>query len=141
MNTTAPHNPQSLIEAVRYFSDKKTCLGFMANLRWPNGIECPTCGCKHVRFIKTRDLWECNEKHPKRQFSVRTGTIFEDSKLPLDKCLIAIWMEANSKNSISSYEVARALKITQKSAWFLQQRIRLAMQSGNFKKLNGNVEV
>lgn len=133
--------PTTLVEAIRYFSDPDVCLAFMSNLRWPDGIECPTCGSKDVRYISTRRLWECKCKHARKQFSVKVGTVFEDSALPLDKILIAIWLEANSKNSISSYELARHLGTTQKTAWFIQQRIRLAMQTGTFRKLNGEVEV
>jgi transposase-like protein len=105
----------------------------MAELRWPKGVECPRCGSREVSFIPTRRIWECKTKHPKRQFSVKVGTVFEDSAIPLDKWLIAIWVEANCKNSISSYELASTIKVTQKSAWFMQQRIRLAMQTGTFK--------
>jgi transposase-like protein len=139
MNATEK-TPRTLVEAVRHFADPDVCLRYVANLRWPNGVECPTCASKDVRFLATRKMWECKTKHAKRQFSVRVGTIFEDSKLPLDKWLVTIWMEANSKNSVSSYEVARALGVTQKTAWFLQQRIRLAMQAGTFTKLAGTVE-
>lgn len=142
MNTTSCDLPTTLVEAIRYFADPKVCVEFMANLRWPKGVECPRCGCKSVHFLEKQQRWECKEKHAKRQFSVKVGTIFEDSPLSLDKWLIAIWLEANSKNSISSYEVASTLGITQKSAWFMQQRIRLAMQTGNFDKpLSGEVEV
>jgi len=132
----------TLTQAVRYFADPKVCLEFMAALRWPDGVECPRCGSKDVRFISTRMIWECKAKHPKRQFSVKVGTVLEDSALPLDKWLIAIWIEANSKNSISSYELASTLGITQKSAWFVQQRIRLAMQNRSLEvPLSGEVEV
>ncbi len=134
--------PTTLVEAIRYFSDPKVCLDFVANLRWSDGVTCPHCGRKDAKFIPTRNVWECKDKHAKRQFSVKVGTIFEDSAIPLDKWLIAIWIEANSKNSISSYELADTLGITQKSAWFVQQRIRLAMQRGTFSKpLTGEVEV
>jgi len=134
--------PMTLTQAVRYFADPKVCLEFMAALRWPDGVECPRCGSKDVRFISTRMIWECKAKHPKRQFSVKVGTVLEDSALPLDKWLIAIWIEANSKNSISSYELASTLGITQKSAWFVQQRIRLAMQNRSLEvPLSGEVEV
>lgn len=107
----------------------------MVARRWPNGVTCPTCGRADVRFISTRRMWECKEKHAKRQFSVKIGTIFEDSALPLDKWLIAMWMIANCKNGVSSYEVSRALGITQKSAWFMLHRIRLAMQARSLVKL------
>lgn len=131
---------QTLVEAIRYFSDPDVCLEFVANLRWPNGPACPTCGSVEVRFIKTRRLWECKEKHERKQFSVKVGTIFEDSPLSLDKWLATIWMLANSKNGVSSYEVSRNIGVTQKSAWFMLHRIRLALEDGTFNKLNGEVE-
>lgn len=129
--------PKTLQEAIKHFADPDNCLKFMVARRWPNGVECPTCGSKDVRFIPTRRIWECKSKHPKRQFSVKVGTIFEDSALPLEKWLIAIWMVANCKNGVSSYEVHRALGITQKSAWFMLHRIRLAMQTNSLVKLGG----
>ena len=106
--------PTTLIEAIKYFSDPDICLDFVAKLRWTDGVACPTCGSTDVRFIKTRRIWECKAQHPKRQFSVKVGTIFEDSAIGLDKWLAAIWMIANAKNGVSSYEVARALGVTQK---------------------------
>jgi len=132
--------PQTLLEAIRYFSDDDVCLEFMTQLRWPNGVVCPTCGSEDVRFISTRKLWECKTKHPRRQFSIKVGTIFEDSPIGLDKWLAGIWMIANAKNGVSSYEMHRALGVTQKSAWFMMHRIRLAMQSKSFGKLDGEVE-
>ncbi|HUL35426.1 MAG TPA: IS1595 family transposase [Candidatus Eisenbacteria bacterium] len=131
--------PRTLQQAIVYFSDPDNCLKFMVSRRWPNGVTCPTCGRTDVRFISTRRMWECKEKHAKKQFSVKIGTIFEDSALPLDKWLIAIWMVANCKNGVSSYEVARALGITQKSAWFMLHRIRPAMQSNHSSKLGGRL--
>src|SRR5690348_13267774 len=116
--------PKTLQQAIVHFSNPDNCLEFMISRRWPNGVECPACSSKDVRFISTRRLWECKTKHPKRQFSVKVGTIFEDSALALDKWLVAMWMVANCKNGVSSYEVARALGITQKSAWFMLHRIR-----------------
>lgn len=136
----ADETPRTLVEAIRYFADPDVSLTYVAKLRWPDGVACPTCSSKDVRFLATRRLWECKGEHAKRQFSVRVGTIFEDSKLSLDKWLVAIWTEASSKNSVSSYEVARALGVTQKTAWFLQQRIRLALQAGTFQKMSGTVE-
>ena len=136
-NTT----PTTLVEAIRYFSDPDVCLEFMVGLRWPNGVECPTCGSTEVRFISTRRLWECKTKHSKRQFSAKVSTIFEDSPIGLDKWLAAIWMIASAKNGVSSYEMHRALGVTQKTAWFMLHRIRLAMQSDTFNKMNGQVEV
>ena len=133
--------PETLIEAIRYFSDPDVCLDFMVGLRWPNGVICPTCNSKDVRFMASRRIWQCKEKHPKRQFSVKVGTIFEDSPITLDKWLATIWLLANAKNGISSPEVARSIGVTQKTAWFMLDRIRLAMQTGTFRKLSGEVEV
>jgi transposase-like protein len=134
--------PQTLLEAIRYFSDADTCLDFMVSLRWPNGtVKCPTCDGDNVTFMASRRLWQCKAQHPKRQFSIKVGTIFEDSPIGLDKWLAVIWMLANDKNGISSYEVARSVGVTQKTAWFMLDRIRLAMQTGTFKKLSGHVEV
>lgn len=133
--------PTTLIEAIRYFSDPDVCLDFMVQLRWPNGVNCPTCGSTEVRFLSTRRLWECKGKHARKQFSAKVGTIFEDSPIALDKWLAAIWMIANSKNGVSSYEIHRAIGVTQKSAWFMMHRIRLAMQSETFDKMSGEVEV
>ena len=133
--------PRTLQQAIVHFANPDNCLAFMVERRWPNGVECPTCGRNDVRFISTRRMWECKDKHPKRQFSVKVGTIFEDSALPLGKWLVAMWLVANCKNGISSYEIARALGITQKSAWFLLHRVRLAMQDEHWGgKLGGEVE-
>ncbi|MBU6419051.1 MAG: IS1595 family transposase, partial [Proteobacteria bacterium] len=129
--------PQTLTEAVLYFADPEVTHKTMVELRWPTGVCCPTCGRVDVRFISTRRVWECKEKHPKRQFSAKVGTIFEDSPLGLDKWFVAVWQVANCKNGISSYELARALGVTQKSAWFMLHRIRLAMQTGTFIKNGG----
>src|SRR4051794_9706822 len=131
--------PETLTEAIRFFSDPDVCLAFVANLRWPNGIACPRCGSGEHSFLSTRRLWKC--KGCKKQFSVKVGTIFEDSPLGLDKWLPALWMVVNCKNGISSYEMARALGVTQKSAWFMNHRIRLAMQEGSFEPMSGEVEV
>jgi transposase-like protein len=103
-------------------------------------VRCPECGSPAVSFLKNQRRWKCRENHPRRQFSVKVGTIFEDSPLGLDKWLPAVWMIVNDKNGISSYEVARALGVTQKSAWFMMHRIRLAMQRGGFTKMRGHVE-
>lgn len=133
--------PKTLMEAVRYFADADRTLATMVALRWPDGVHCPTCGRTDVRFIATRRLWECKEKHPRRQFSAKVGTIFEDSPLPLDKWFVAVWSIANCKNGISSYELGRAIGVTQKSAWHMLHRIRLAMEIGSLEKLGGDVEV
>src|SRR5262245_60731204 len=136
------NEPTTLIEAVRYFSDPDVCLAFLGGLRWPDGVVlCPNCGSDQVRFIGTRRLWECKSKHARRQFSIKVGTIFEDSPLGLDKWLPAVWMIANDKNGISSAELGRCVGVTQKSAWFMLHRIRLAMQTGSFRRMSGEVEV
>src|SRR5205809_267090 len=101
--------PATLIEAIRYFSDPTICLEFMVAMRWPDGVSCPTCGSKDVSFLTSRNLFQCKHKHPKRQFSIKVGTIFEDSPIGLEKWLPAIWMITNDKNGISSYELHRAL--------------------------------
>jgi transposase-like protein len=129
--------PKTLQQAIVYFADADNCLKFVVERRWPNGVECPTCGRDDVRFISTRRMWECKGSHPKKQFSVKIGTIFEDSPITLGKWLIAMWMIANCKNGVSSYEIGRTLGVTQKSAWFMLHRIRLAMQSRSFLKLGG----
>jgi transposase-like protein len=134
-----PKLPTNLLEAVRYFSDKTVATDFLAKLRWPDGPMCPRCGSLDHSYLSTRQIWKC--KACKSQYSVKVGTIFEDSPLGLDKWLPAVWLIANSKNGISSHELGRALGTTQKSAWFMLHRIRLAMQTGSFDKLTGPVEV
>lgn len=131
--------PETLVEAVRVFSDLDYATKFFADIRWPGGVCCPHCGSVNVLAIPSRRTWECREKHARRQFSVKVGTIFEDCKLTIDKCLIAVWLEVNAKNSISSYEVARHLGVTQKTGWFLLHRIRLALKSGTFEKPMGGI--
>jgi transposase-like protein len=136
---TTKRLPTSLLEAIQYFSDVDVATEFVASLRWPNGPVCPRCGGVEHSYLHTRRVWKC--KSCKRQFSVKVGTVFEDSPLGLDKWLPAVWLIANSKNGISSHELGRALGVTQKSAWFMLHRIRLAMQSGSFLKFSGEVEV
>ena len=128
---------KTLQQAIRYFSDEDVCIDTVANLRWPDGIpRCPKCvGTEHY-YLKTQKRWKC--KKCGRQFSVKVGTIFEDSPIPLDKWLTALWLLVNCKNGISSYEVAKDLGITQKSAWFVLHRLRLALRDRSFKKLGGN---
>jgi len=133
--------PKTLQEAILYFADQDTCTTFMAQLRWPDGVTCPHCEGKAVSYLSTRRTWKCMNKACHKQFSVKVGTLMEDSAIKLDKWLAAIWLIADAKNGISSYEIMRALGITQKSAWFLLHRIRLAMQAGTFEKLSGQVEV
>ena len=131
--------PKSLQEAILYFSNPDNCIDYLAVRRWPKGVICPTCGSEKVKFNPNRRLWQCSSHHSKRQFSVKVGTIFEDSPIGLDKWLTATWMLTNCKNGVSSYEIARDLKVTQKSAWFMLHRIRLAMQDETFgSKLGGN---
>jgi transposase-like protein len=132
--------PKTWQEALIYFSDLDKCREYLTARRWPNGVTCPHCGSKSVGFISTRKIWQCKGKGCKKQFSVKVGTIFEDSPLGLDKWLCAFWLIANAKNGISSYEVSRALGVTQKTAWFMLGRIRLAMKTGTFEKLSGEVE-
>jgi len=139
MKNNTPNLPNSLVEAIRYFADADRCFEFVKSLRWTDGeVACPRCGGADPTFISTRKIWKC--KACKRQFSLKVGTIFEDSGLGFDKWLPAIWLIANSKNGISSCELARSLGVTQKTAWFMNHRIRLAMASGTFRKLSGTVE-
>jgi len=130
--------PESLQEAVIYFSDVDRAHKFATKLRWPNGIECPRCGSKEHSYISTRRIWFC--KGCKKQFTVKVASIFEDSPLGMDKWMLAVWLIVTCKNGISSYEIASHLGITQKSAWHLMHRVRKAMQSGCFSKLSGEIE-
>jgi transposase-like protein len=131
--------PKTLQQAIIHFANPDNCLKFMVKLRWPDGVVvCPTCGREDAVFLQNQRKWQCKNVHDHRQFSVKVGTIMEDSALPLDKWLVAIWMVSNCKNGVSSYEVARALGVTQKSAWFMLHRIRLAMQTRSFVKLGGS---
>lgn len=131
--------PTTLQEAIIYFSDNDACLNFARSLRWDDGVAvCPRCKGTETSFLSTRRIWKC--KKCKKQFSVKVGTIFEDSALGLDKWLTAIWLIVNAKNGISSYELGRALGFKQKTAWFVLHRIRRALQTGRFVKLSGNVE-
>jgi transposase-like protein len=127
--------PKTLQQAMRHFSDEQVCIDTVAKLRWPNGVECPACGHKEHYWLDTQKRWKC--KDCRRQFSVKLGTIFEDSPIKLDKWLAALWMLVNCKNGISSYEIGRALGITQKSAWFVMHRLRLAMETGTIRKMGG----
>src|SRR5437867_12556782 len=117
------HGPQTLQEAIVYFSNPDNCLDTVVAHRWPNGVICPTCGSKDVIFLVNQKRWCCRQKHERRQFSVKVGTIFEDSPLGLDKWLAAMWLLVNCKNGVSSYEIARDLDISQKSAWHMDHRI------------------
>ena len=131
--------PQTLAQAIKYFADADKAINFMASVRWPDGrVKCPVCKTEDVGFLATRRIWKCRECA--KQFSVKVGTIFEDSALGFDKWLPAFWMIVNAKNGISSCELSRALGVTQKTAWFMLHRIRLAIQNGDFSKLSGEVE-
>ena len=132
----------TLRDAIIHFSDFEHCRQFMVDLRWADGkVKCPECGSEKVCYLAKNRLWKCYSIHPKPRFTLKTGTIFEDSPIPLEKWLPAVWMLLNCKNGISSYELHRALGVTQKTAWFMLHRIRLAAQSKTFNKLGGEVEV
>src|SRR3989454_4211581 len=133
--------PKTLQEAILYFSDPDRCLDYLVARRWPNGVACPVCGRRDAKFLANQCKWQCKSVHHHRQFSVKVGTIFEDSPIPLQKWLPALWVIVNCKNGISSYEVGRDLGVTQKTAWFMMHRIRLALQDGSTAKLGGEVEV
>jgi transposase-like protein len=139
----AAYEPKTLQDAIVHFADQVNCLNYLVSRRpeWANGVVCPTCGSDKVSFLKNQLRWQCSVHHAKRQFSVKVGTIFEDSPLGLDKWLPAMWLILNCKNGISSCEIARALGVTQKTAWFMLHRIRLAQQGKQGGKLAGEVEV
>ncbi len=135
----SPYEPQSLQEAIVYFSDAENCLNYLVARRpeWKNGVVCPRCGSTTVGFLKNQLRWQCSVRHPRRQFSIKVDTIFEDSPIGLDKWLPAMWLINNCKNGISSCEIARSLDVTQKTAWFMLHRIRLTQQGKNGSKLGG----
>src|ERR1039458_4698822 len=129
--------PKTLQKAIRHFSDEQVCIDTVASLRWPEGKPvCPACEKTEHYYLATQKRWKCKECH--KQFSVKLGTIFEDSPITLDKWLTALWMIVNCRNGVSSYEVGRAIGITQKSAWFVLHRLRFALQTGSITKLGGN---
>src|SRR5438876_11557742 len=133
--------PATLHAAIKYFANADHAFDFMKSIRWPDGVvKCPRCGSKDVFFLSTRKIWKCKAKHEKQQFSVKVGTVLEDSPIALDKWLCAFWLIANAKNGISSYELHRSIGVTQKTAWFMLHRIRLAMQDGSIEKFSGRVE-
>jgi transposase-like protein len=134
--------PKTLQEAIQFYNSYENCKEYMVAKRWPNGVSCPTCGSTHVVYLESVRRWKCYSKHAKPQFSLKTGTIFEDSPLGLEKWLPVMWLLANSKNGVSSWEIHRGLGITQKTAWFMLQRARLAAQDPETGgKLGGEVEV
>jgi transposase-like protein len=140
METKRHGIPKTLQAAIRYFSDPDNCLNFAVALRWPNGVACPTCGSTELYFLATRRMWKCKNKHPKQQFSVKIGTIFEDSPIGLDKWFTAMWLIVNCKNGVSSWEIHRSIGVCQKTAWFMNHRLRMAIHTGSFDKLSGEVE-
>jgi transposase-like protein len=133
--------PSTLQEAIIYFADPKNCNEFLASLRWTDGkVVCPNCGSDRVVYLAIQNRYKCYGKHPKAQFSLKVGTIFEESPISLDKWLCAMWLVVNCKNGISSCEMARDLGVTQKSAWFMNHRIRMALHDGTIEKASGHVE-
>jgi transposase-like protein len=133
--------PETLHEAVKYFADQDVALQFMVNMRWPDGVvKCPRCNSARVNFTAKRRVWTCEDCPKRRQFSIKVGTIMEDSPIGLDKWIVGMWLITSAKNGISSYELHRALGITQKSAWFLGHRIRFALHNGSIEKMSGTVE-
>lgn len=131
--------PKTLLEAVRYFSDIDTCEAYLRELRWPDGKPiCESCGSERIGEVKTRRLLRC--KDCRKMIYAKKGTIFEDSPLGLDKWFVAIWSIANCKNGISSHELARAIGVNQKSAWFMLHRIRAAMEAAEGGKFDGPTE-
>src|SRR5690348_13419374 len=133
--------PRTLQEAIIYFADFENCRTFMVGLRWPDGkVKCPRCGAEKVSWLAKARVWKCYGKHKQPTFTLKTGTIFEDSAIALEKWLPAVWLIVTCKNGISSYEIARGLGISQKSAWHMAHRIRFALHSGSFDKLSGEIE-
>ena len=130
--------PKTLQEAILYFADPVNCREYLVARRWPNGATCPRCGSQNVLFLEKYNRWHCREKHNAPQFTLKTGTVMEESHVGLDKWMTAMWQIVNCKNGISSYEIHRALGVTQKSAWFMMHRIRLAMQTKSFLKMGGS---
>ena len=134
------YEPTTLQEAIIFFASPVNCRIYLVAQLWPNGVTCPKCGSQNVVFLEAYNRWKCREKHESPQFTLKTGTIMEDSPIGLDKWLMAMWQVVNSKNGISSCEVHRAIGITQKSAWFLDHRIRFALGLAPGNKLSGQVE-
>jgi transposase-like protein len=131
--------PDTLLGAITYFADVDVATMFVAGLRWPNGVVCPYCESKDTPYVSSRRVWQC--KGCRKQFSVKVGSIFEDSPIPLSKWLPAMWLLVNCKNGVSSYEIARDLGVTQKTGWFMLHRLRLAITAKSFDKMGGTIEV
>src|SRR5450755_4059733 len=139
MDTETINAHSGLLAAIRHYSNPATCIAEVASVKWPKGeAVCPKCESKRNSFLKTRLMWKCLDC--KKQFSIKVGTIFEDSPIGLDKWLCAMFLIANCKNGVSSYEIGRDIKVTQRTAWFMLQRIRHAMHTGTFNKLSGQIE-
>jgi transposase-like protein len=137
--STIPDFPETLQETITYFADEDRAFEFVRGFRWLNGAaQCPDCGSKDNYFLPSGKVWKC--KACARKFSLKVGTVFEDSPIKLGTWLCAFWLTVNAKNGISSYEIHRALGVTQKTAWFMLQRIRLALQNGSIVKMSGTVE-
>jgi transposase-like protein len=132
--------PTTLQEAIIYFQSPDNCREYLAVRRWPNGVECPRCGSSRVVFLPKYNRWQCSITHDARQFTSKTGTIFEDSPISLDKWMLAMWQVVNCKNGVSSCEIARDINVTQKTAWFMDHRIRLAMGLEPSEQFSGHVE-
>ena len=133
--------PETLREAIIHFANEDTAHAFMVAIRWPEGPQCPFCGTFNVILLSTRRVFKCKVKGCRKQFTVKRGTIFEDSPLSLGVWFAAAWLISNCKNGISSYEIARDLDVCQKTAWFVLHRLRRAMKAGSFdKKLCGIIE-
>jgi transposase-like protein len=133
--------PQTLAEAIIYFSNPDNALKYFAAKRWPNGVFCPYCGTKEPMFLSTRRIWKCRATRCRKQFSAKVGTVMNESAIPLEKWLPVMWLVANCKNGVSSCEIARDMGVTQKTAWFMLHRVREAMQDKTATKLSGEVEV
>lgn len=134
--------PETLHEAVIYFADESNAHAFMVAIRWPEGPQCPFCGTDNVRQLSTRRVFRCKQKGCRKDFTAKRGSIFEDSPISLGKWFVAMWLIANCKNGISSYEIARDLGVCQKTGWFMLHRIRVAMKYNTMETalLKGIVE-
>src|ERR1700704_2647196 len=135
--------PATLQAAIIHYRDEGNCMRYMVELRWPDGkVRCPRCDSENVSYLPNARVFKCYEKHERQKFSLKVGTIFEDSPIPLEKWLPVMWLVTNCKNGVSSWEIHRSIGVTQKTAWFMLQRARLAMQDERTGgKLSGEVEV
>ena len=131
---------KTLQDAILHFSDFENCRALIIQMRWPDGMTCPRCGSEKITYLAKKRVWKCYAKHSKPTFSLKTGTVLEESPLGLEKWLPALWLVVNCKNGISSCELARHLGVTQKTAWFMAHRLRFALTEGGSGLLNGEVE-